>query len=251
MKTLYPPNTPYYKQYILGEWTIAEGSIYEHFNNDNIIEVNTIPDRFDMFDVGCDYGVSAPNCFSLVGTVFKEDGNDFYVLDEVYFDPQKEGRVQTDSERIQDIIRLLDKWSSYMTDTNKGTIWFPHDAVSLKEEGNRHSDELGMYVNTFKPDVIECISVIQDLTYKNKLFVCENCIELINQFYTYSWDSKKQEKGADYPLMINDHAVDSIRAPIMRNRSNAKICLSEFIDLWGSSNRDDYSDRLFLDSLFL
>ena len=40
---------------------MAEGRIYEYFNEDNIID--EVPDSVDRLDIGCDYGVSAPNCF--------------------------------------------------------------------------------------------------------------------------------------------------------------------------------------------
>ena len=83
------------------------------------------------------------------------------------------------------------KWSRYFSDSEKGYVYLPHDAASLKQEAHRQRDELNMYTVTFKPDTLECIGIIQDLIFSNHLLVCEKCKELIKQFNTYSWDSKK------------------------------------------------------------
>ncbi|MCQ2738578.1 MAG: PBSX family phage terminase large subunit, partial [archaeon] len=74
MKHINSKSSAHYKRNILGEWAMAEGRVYEYFNEDNIISSSNIPARFDRLDIGCDYGVSAPNCFILIGTVFNETG---------------------------------------------------------------------------------------------------------------------------------------------------------------------------------
>ena len=231
MKHVNSKSSVHYQRNILGEWAMAEGKIYEYFNEDNIITYSDIPTHFDRLDIGCDYGVSDPNCFILVGTVFNETGNYFYCLDEIYYDPEVKGYSQTDSERVKDLINLKNKWN-----IKKGVVYLPHDAASLKEEANRHYHELKMVVEPFKPDTLECISVIQDLTFNNHLLVHEDCSELIKQFYTYSWDTKKQQRGIDYPLMVNDHAVDAVRAPIMRNRYGRLILVFLILMICGDKS---------------
>ena len=87
--------------------------------------------------------------------------------------------------------------------------------------------------NLLNQDTLECISVIQDLTFNNHLLVHENCKELIKQFNTYSWDLKKQQRGIDYPLMVNDHAVDAVRTPMRNRYGEIDIGIFDPADLWG------------------
>lgn len=148
MKQVNSKSSAHYRRNILGEWAMAEGRVYEYFNEDNIITFDEVPDSVDRLDIGCDYGVSAPNCFLVVATVFNETGNYYYVLDEVYYDPEVKGYSQTDSERIKDVLSLRDKWDFPEDD---GVLYLPHDATSLKEEANKHYNELKMVVEPFKP----------------------------------------------------------------------------------------------------
>lgn len=61
----------HYWRNILGEWVMAEGRVYEHFNEDNIIhDFKYLPEHFDALDIDTDYGVTNANCFVFVGTVF-------------------------------------------------------------------------------------------------------------------------------------------------------------------------------------
>lgn len=183
MKQLNSHSSAHYKRYILGEWVAAEGRIYEGFTEENIIKVNDLPDDFDRVDVGCDYGVSAPNCFLLVGVKFYEEGNKYYVLDEVYFDPERKGYSQTDSERVDDVLQLLDDYGLLNSQDRKSVIYIPHDAASLKEELYRRNKnkegKLMFLTTTFKPNssegtgVIDCINIINNLCNQNKLLVCE------------------------------------------------------------------------------
>ena len=69
-------------------------------------------------------------------------------MDEVYYDPEVKGYSQTDSERIKDVLSLRDKWDFPEDD---GVLYLPHDATSLKEEANKHYNELKMVVEPFKP----------------------------------------------------------------------------------------------------
>lgn len=206
-----------YKRNILGEWVVAEGAIYDMFDE----TVHVIQDRpvdCDMINICCDYGVSTVTCFGVMGIRYDEQaGNTYYLLEETYYDAQERGVAQSDSQRVDDIIRLQDKYGL----GRRNTIYLPHDAASLKI-ACRQDPRVRMRVRTYKPDTYKDISTIQDLFTTQRFFLHKSCKDSIKQAQTYSWDLKAQQRGEDKPLKMNDHAVDMWRGGIMGSRHSKR-----------------------------
>ena len=38
-----------------------------------------------------------------------------------------------------------------------------------------------------------------------------DCVNVITEFQTYSWDSKARRLGVDKPVKKNDHSMDALR----------------------------------------
>lgn len=94
--------TVYYKRYILGEWTMAEGLIYPMYE-DALAEM---PDK-QIADIclSIDYGTQ--NAFACIFWA-KVDGV-WYAIDEYYYSGRSEGIQKTDEEYLQDIIQFTAK----------------------------------------------------------------------------------------------------------------------------------------------
>ena len=186
-----------YKRNILGEWVIAEGAIYDAFNEKQHV-FNDDP-NCDEINICCDYGVSTVTTFGVMG-IKKDlhDGNDYYLLEETYYDASVTGVAQSDSDRVNDLVMLQDKWGL----TRKNTIYLPHDAASLKAEC-RKDKRIKMKVRTYAPDTYRDINIIQDLINNNRFHIHQSCKNSITQAQTYSWDLKAQQRGEDRPLKVN------------------------------------------------
>jgi len=207
-----------YKRNILGEWVIAEGAIYDMFNEDKHV-IKDLP-NMDEVNICCDYGVSTVTTFGVMG--IKKDtrqGNTYYLMEETYYDATVEGVAQSDSDRVNDIIRLQNKYGL----NKQSTIYLPHDAASLKAQC-RKDKRVKMKVRTYAPDTYRDINTIQDLFNNDRFYLHESCKNSIKQAQTYSWDIKAQQRGEDKPLKVDDHACDMWRGGIMGpRRSRRKI----------------------------
>ena len=90
----------WYNRYILGEWALASGAIYDTFDNDNIY-VHPYPNP-NYYIVGVDYGTTNPTAAVLCG-ISPNRFPQVHVEAEYYYDSVKKGRAKTDEELVQDI----------------------------------------------------------------------------------------------------------------------------------------------------
>ena len=205
-----------YKRNILGEWVIAEGAIYDMFDTTKHVYDGTVD--VDEINICCDYGVSTVTTFGVMG--IKKDlkeGNDYYLMEETYYDAQERGIAQSDSDRVNDIIRLQNKYGLNRT----STLYLPHDAASLKAQC-RKDKRIKMKVRTYAPDTFKDINTIQDLINREKFHIHKSCKNSIKQAQTYSWDIKAQQRGEDKPLKIDDHCCDMWRGGILGPRRSRR-----------------------------
>jgi len=203
----------FYKRNILGQWVIAEGAIYDMFSVKKHV-YDKLPFKIHDINICCDYGVSTVTVFGVMG-IHKDEshGNTYCLMEEDYYDKEEIGVAQSDSERVDTIVRLQDKYHL----TNDNTIYLPHDAASLKAECQK-DDRIKMNVETYAPNTYEDIKTIQNLFATNRFLIHKDCTNSISQAQTYSWDKKAQQRGEDRPLKINDHACDMWRGGILGPR---------------------------------
>ena len=205
-----------YKRNILGQWVIAEGIIYDTFDEDIHVYDGSID--VDEINICCDYGVSTVTTFGVMG--IKKDvkqGNSYYLMEETYYDAQQKGVAQSDSERIEDILRLQNKYGL----GRKNTLYLPHDAASLKAQC-RKDKRIRMKVRTYAPNTFRDINQIQDLFNDNRFHIHRSCKNSITQAQTYCWDTKAQQRGEDKPLKVDDHCPDMWRGGIFGPRHSKR-----------------------------
>jgi len=205
----------FYKRNILGEWVIAEGAIYDMFSTkENVYKKLPFTILKNDINICCDYGVSTVTTFGVMGIHKDEkEGNTYCLMEETYYDKEEMGVAQSDSERVDDIVKLQDKHDL----DNSNTIYLPHDAASLKAECQKDS-RIKMQVETYAPNTYEDITSIQNLIATRRFLIHEDCTNSISQAQTYSWDKKAQQRGEDKPLKINDHCCDMWRGGIFGPR---------------------------------
>jgi len=209
-----------YKRNILGEWVIAEGVIYDMFDETIHTYNNDLTSKFHEINICCDYGVSTVTTFGVMGIIKGgQHGNDYYLQEETYYDAQAKGVAQSDSDRVNDIIRLQDKYNL----SRRNTIYLPHDAASLKAQC-RKDKRIRMKVRTYAPDTFKDINRIQTLFNDNRFHIHTSCRNSITQAQTYCWDTKAQQRGEDKPLKVDDHCPDMWRGGLFGPRQGrAKI----------------------------
>ena len=203
-----------YKRNILGQWVIAEGIIYDSFDENIHVYHDDHTAMFDEINICCDYGVSTVTTFGVMGIVKNtKEGNSYYLQEETYYDTTQKGVAQSDSDRVDDILRLQNKYGL----NRKSTLFLPHDAASLKAQC-RQDKRIKMKVRTYAPDTYKDINRIQDLFNNRKFFIHESCKNSITQAQTYCWDTRAQQRGEDKPLKVDDHCPDMWRGGLFGSR---------------------------------
>ena len=190
----------FYKRYILGLWVMAEGIIYDMFDLERHV-TKDIPQTFDRYYLGVDYGTQNPTAFLLFG----QKGMNLYCVDEYYYDGRATGKQKTDSEYSSDLQKFI-----------KGrypqSILVDPSAASFITQLRRDNVKNIRHANN---KVLDGIRVVANFFSNDRLYMHPRCKNFINELATYAWDEKSQEKGQDIPLKENDHACDAARYVIM------------------------------------
>jgi PBSX family phage terminase large subunit len=188
----------FFKRYILGLWVLAEGIIYDMFNQDKHV-IKKPPDQFDDFLIGIDFGTNNPTVFLLIGRA----NDSFYVLKEYYYNARKESRQKTVSSYSNDL-------SKFMSESNYAAIYIDPSASPLIAQ----LEEDGIYPHQADNAVLDGIQSLSNLLENNRLFIHQDCKETLREFSSYIWDEKAQQRGEDKPIKENDHCLDALRYAI-------------------------------------
>ena len=189
----------FYQRYILGEWVIAEGLVY-NFGEDNITD--DTPEGAEYF-ISVDYGTLNPFSAGL----WSVTGSKAVRIKEYYYDGRKSGAQRTDEEYCNDIEKLA---GDLMIDK---VIVDPSAAsfiTALKRRGFR--------VQQANNNVMDGIRRTAVYLRDGNIKIHRSCVDAIREFGLYRWDEKQTE---DKVIKENDHAMDDIRYfcnTIMRRR---------------------------------
>lgn len=187
----------FYKRYIQGLWSVAEGVIYDMF--DSIKHTyNEIKSSFtkDCY-VSIDYGTQNATVFLLWRKGL--DGI-WYCEKEYYYSGRDNKKQKTDKEFASD---LEDFIGGYPV---KEVIIDPSAASFIAEVKERK-----IRVKKAKNDVLDGIRFVASLLNSEKIMFNESCKNTIGEFNSYIWDKKASDKGEDKPIKDHDHAMDAVR----------------------------------------
>lgn len=188
----------WYKRFILGDWVLAEGSIYDFFDTD--IHTTTGPKTYaKQYFIGVDYGTTNPFAAVLVG--FNDDAHPaLWVEKEYYWDSKAMGYQKTDSDYARDLER---EFGGYPV----SIIYLDPSAASFEVELKRNKKPVKQANN----DVLDGIRYVGSLIAQGDLIICRQCKNLIKEIEGYVWDMKSSKNGKEAPLKQKDHAVDAMR----------------------------------------
>ncbi len=189
----------FYQQYILGEWVNAEGAVYPMWDDQENTRITRNPDALKNGRrvVAIDYGTVNP-CVFLDA---RDDGENFYIVKEYYWDSVKRRRQKTDAEYARDLLDFLEG-------DRDALILVDPSAASFKTELRNR----GFRVQDAKNQVREGIAATAVLIAERRLVADrEKCPNLIREMHSYVWDAKAGLKGEERPLKERDHAMDAMR----------------------------------------
>lgn len=189
----------FYRRYVLGEWVMSEGVIYDMFSQtENIYRDNQRPPSLHFSGVrtvACDYGTVNPTVFL---DIYDYDGRN-YIDREYRWDSRKEGRQKTDEEYADDMVTFLDGRSA--------TIIVDPSAASFIAALRRR----GLYVISADNEVLAGIRRTATLIKRRELLVHDSCEGLLDELGTYCWDTKAGPAGEDRVIKDHDHGPDAVR----------------------------------------
>ena len=182
----------FYRRFVLGEWTAAQGLVYDFFDRER--DAADVPEGpFEEWRISVDYGTANPASFGLWG----KKNAVWYRVAEYYYDSRKVGRQRTDEEYAGELERLAGER------TIRRVIVDP-SAASFIEVLRRR----GFQVVRANNDVADGIRVTSDLLKKRRIVICRTCGDCLREMELYCWDERG---GRDAPRKENDHAMDDLR----------------------------------------
>ncbi len=192
----------WYKRYIQGLWVLAEGVVYDCFNDD--IHVILAPPRPAVYHViGVDVGTTNPTAFIAHG-YHPEGSPPLWCEKEFYYDSKKEGATKAYSEYAEDFVEFI-------KGLNVRGIYIDPSAAAFIAELRK----VGV-TNIFEADndVLNGIQTQYTLLRDGSYKICACCRETRREYGAYMWDTKASERGEDKPLKLHDHTKDAERYPI-------------------------------------
>jgi PBSX family phage terminase large subunit len=203
----------WYKRFILGEWVLAEGAVYDFFDSDLHV-VSSPPTYAKHYFLGIDYGTS--NAFAAILVGYNDDCKpSIWAEKEYYWDSKAMGSQKTDAEYAYDIQREFEGYPIRL-------IYLDPSAASFQTELRRSR----LPVKQANNEIVDGIRCMSNLLSQGNLVICKNCTNLIKEIEGYVWDERAVRRGEDKPLKQRDHAVDALRYAIF-SYFGAKTTLKE------------------------
>ncbi len=192
----------WFKRYILGEWSLSHGAIYDTFDHYN--QYDKPPYNPIYYVVGIDYGTTNATA-AVLCAINPNQWPQICVESEYYWDSAKKGRSKTDEELVRDI-------KEFIGHKNVSAVYVDPAAASLKI-ALRHAD---IPVLDAKNDVIPGIKIVGKFIAGKNLVIHRSCVVLKEQIQSYSWCGKAASRGEDKPDKSKsaDHCCDALRYAI-------------------------------------
>lgn len=186
----------FFKRYILGLWVMAEGIIYDMFDEKKHV-ADSLDGTYGEHYVSCDYGTQNPTVFLLWRK--HKDGR-WICCREYYYSGRNQEQQKTDSEYADDLKEWLDGVDPAKIIIDPSAASF---IAELKKRGYR--------IKKAKNDVLDGIRFVASLLMLGKIGIYRECRETVKEFSSYIWDEKAAERGEDKPVKQHDHCMDALR----------------------------------------
>lgn len=182
IKLLQKTNPKAWKIYGEGEFVANDKAIYE------FEIVDEIPKDAEFIAYGLDFGYSADP--TAMASIWRYN-SELYLMEHCY-----ERGMTTN-----DIADMLDKWVG-----SREEIWADSAEPRLIEELKRMGYNIKAVIKG-RDSINFGIQILQSF----KLNVLKSSTNLVNEIYSYEWDTDRFGKQLDKPNGLNDHLLDAIR----------------------------------------
>lgn len=179
----------FYNRYILGEWCVAEGLVYD-FSESNITD--DIPKNGEYY-ISVDYGTLNPFSAGLWCVL----GDKAVRIKEYYYSGRNTNKQMTDEEYCNEIEKLSEGYSIMKVIVDPSAASF---IAALKRRNFR--------VQKADNSVLDGIRRTAEYLKGGNIMIHRSCVDAIREFGMYRWDEKKT---VDTVVKENDHAMDDIR----------------------------------------
>lgn len=192
----------WYKRFILGLWVLAEGAIYDMWDDDeNLFENCDIPvtlQQKGLRTIAIDYGTTNPMAFLDI----YDDGTNLWQMNEFYYDSSKAGYQMTDGQYADKLVEFI------KGGPDPGYIILDPSAASFRAELRTR----GFVIKEADNEVLDGIRVTA-AAIKNRIYRVHktNCPNTRKELAGYVWDDKAKLRGVEQPLKTSDHAMDAMR----------------------------------------
>lgn len=187
----------FYQRYILGQWVLSDGVVYDNFNRQTMVTKPPHPAHITNYVVSCDYGALNPTVFLLWGF----SNGIWYCLKEYYFNGRKNknGHQKSDDQYADDMTRFVGRIKAPII-LDPSAV---HFAIKLQQRGYR--------VIPANNDVLDGIRLTQSLMSNGKIMFTPGLPNLFKELASYVWDDKAAQHGEDRVVKQHDHAMDAMR----------------------------------------
>lgn len=179
----------FYNRYILGEWCVAEGLVYD-FGEENIVD--EVPKNGEYY-ISIDYGTMNPFSAGLWCVL----GDKATRIKEYYYNGREKAVQKTDEEYCDSIEELAKDYNIRKVVVDPSAASF---ITALKKRG--------FTIRKANNDVLDGIRRTAVYLKQGNIKIHRSCVDSIAEFGLYRWDDKA---NADKVIKENDHAMDDIR----------------------------------------
>lgn len=219
----------FYKRNYLGLWVLAEGAIYDFFD-EKYHTFSRVNRAIDYWIAGIDYGTRNAFACVLIGvSTGSQDrlGKKLWVEKEYYWNSSDHHRQKTNSEYAEDIEQFLGPYGCR-------AIYIDPSAASFKLELQRK----GIHCVPANNDVLNGIAHTSNEMKMGRLVISKECKNLIREVQGYVWDPSSAKKGIDEPLKQDDHLLDALRYAVFSHKPQS------FENKTTDPIKDDYRSQM-------
>lgn len=198
----------WYRRFILGEWCLASGSVYDMFDAQQHV-VDDMPVMQRWTAVGVDYGTTNPFAAVLIG--LGEDQR-LYAVSEYRHDSARALRQLTDAQYSRNVQDWLANVRPPGQPGTRGVTpeWIfvdPSAASFMTQMWTDNVPGIAPAANS----VLDGIRSVGTALGGGILRIHRSCDGLLAELPGYAWDERAAERGEDKPLKTADHSVDALR----------------------------------------
>lgn len=207
------------KRFILGLWVTADGLVYSMFDPERHVEEFNAD--YDRLFVAGDFGIYNATTFGLYG--FTKRYRKYHLIKSYYHSGREaenqltEADVNSDKTFSSVLQKTTKEYANDLVNMIRGLsidyIILDPSAAAMIVELQKHPYIVrkGIPIIPAKNDVTLGISFHAELLTEGRFTLDPSNTHDIDEYFSYSWDSKASERGVDQVIKENDHCMDRNR----------------------------------------